>query len=200
MKLFLINLFMTVVFLGCDFITQNETVPDGNAIIYKFKPKKNNTELDTLWVSQTDSTVFKKEEGRVRTPTQGLEIQIRYELIDPKINTYYFIYDEKQQLILAGKYTEAYTYEGATNKLGNFYNSKTYYYKINGKLKTINYTQNGRNFKTESYDSKRRLTEIKYRKPKSGDVEKVEFYKNGKLKKTRIYTSFDNYYTVAADD
>ncbi len=197
MKLLLINLFMTVAFLGCDVMTQNDTVADANAIIYKFKPKKNNGEVDTLWVSQIDSTVFKREEVIQR---RSGRLVTAYELIAPKIDTYYFIYNEKKQLISEGKYTKEYTYEGAPSKSGNFYNTKTYDYKNNGKLNTIHYTKDGRNFKVESYDRHRRLTEITYRELKSGDVEKVEFYSNGKLKKTRIYTSFNNYYTVDAAD
>ncbi|WP_262692944.1 hypothetical protein [Epilithonimonas vandammei] len=31
---------------------------------------------------------------------------------------------------------------------------------------------------------------------KSETTTKVEIYENGEVKKTRVYTSFDNYYTV----
>ena len=34
---------------------------------------------------------------------------------------------------------------------------------------------------------------------KSETTTKVEMYENGEVKKTRVYTSFDNYYTIPGE-
>ena len=186
--------------MSCGFTTEKEYSKKENTIISKIKYIKNTAEIDTLWVSQNDSTVFRQEEVMIHRPCSNPEFSIRYELINPKVNSYYFIYNEQQQLVLEGKYTKEYTYEGATEKLGNFYNSKSYSYKSNGKLKAIHYMEDGRNSKLELYDRKKRLKEITYYDKKSSDKTKIEIYDNGQLEETRIYTSFDNYYTVKADN
>ena len=119
---------------------------------------------------------------------------------NPHDGAYYYIYNDKGQLIQEGKYTARYVYEGNTIENGNFYNSKSYYYKDNGNLSSTHYQVDGRNFKTELYNRKRILTEVIYFNKKSGDKEKVEIYKNGKLKETRIYKSFDTYDTVKPNE
>lgn len=165
-------------------------------IISKVHYKPNSKIIDTLWVSQNDSTVFKREEFLTRNHHQTPKFETRYELRDPKNGVYYFIHNNTGQLIMEGRYDSEFTYEGNLSKQGNFYNSKSYYYKKNGKLSTIHYMEDGRNLKTEHYDRKKRLTKIRYIDKKSGNTRKIEMYANGILDETRVYTSFDNYYTV----
>ena len=143
MKLTYITLFLLSIFsiVNCNFSNGQDSTENKNTIISKIHYKINSTEIDTLWVSQNDTTVFKMEEVMIRRPCSNPEFSIRYELINPKVNSYYFIYNEQQQLVLEGKYTKEYIYEGATEKLGNFYNSKSYFYKSNGKLKAIHYME-----------------------------------------------------------
>ena len=200
MKILCLNILLIFSTISCNFITEKNSVEKENVIISKIKLKKNSSEIDTLWVSQNDTTVYKKEEVMIHRPCSNPEFSIRYELINPKVNSYYFIYNEQQQLVLEGKYTKEYTYEGATEKLGNFYNSKSYSYKSNGKLKAIHYMEDGRNSKLELYDRKKSLKEIIYYDKKSSDKTKIEIYDNGQLEETRIYTSFDNYYIEKANN
>lgn len=58
--------------------------------------------------------------------------------------------------------------------------------------------EDGRNHKTEHFDSKKRLKKIRYFKKESSETEKIEIYKKGQLKETRIYTSFSTYHTMKA--
>lgn len=83
---------------------------------------------------------------------------------------------------------------------GNFYNSVRYYYKKNGKLEAAHYHEDGRNLKTEIFDSEKSLKEVIYLDKKSSDKTKIEIYDKGQLDETRIYASFNNYYTVKAVD
>lgn len=185
---------------SCNLNTQDNNSNKENIIISKIRHKKNKSEVDTLWVSQNDTTLFRKEDVMIHRPCSNSEMQIRYDLINPKVDSYYFIYNDQKQLVLEGKYTKDYTYEGATEKEGNFYNQKSYRYQSNGKLKGIHFMEDGRNSKFELYDRKKRLKEITYYDKKSSDKTKIEIYDNGQLEETRIYTSFDNYYTVKADN
>ncbi len=165
-------------------------------IISKRHSKTNLSETDTLWVSQNDTTVFKKTEDRVHRPCSNPELTTRFELLSPENEAYYFIHDSKGKLVLEGKYSNEYEYEGITYKTGNFYNSKQYSYKSNGTLKTIHYQEDGRNLKTEVYNNDGKLKETIHFDKKSSDKTKTEIYDQGQLKETRIYTSFDKYYTV----
>ncbi len=187
-------------FINCKCQNQFRNSENKNSITSKIKYKKIKTGTDTLWVSQNDTTVFKKEELIITRPCSKPELSIRYNLITPINKAYYFIYNEKQQLIKEGKYTYEYTYRGATKKSGNFYTSKDYYYKRNECLDAIHYTVDGRHHKTEHFDRKKRLSRIRYFDKKSSDTEKIEIYKKGKLKETRIYTSFSKYYTIKANE
>ncbi|MGU3376106.1 hypothetical protein [Chryseobacterium sp. M5A1_1a] len=200
MKTMLFLLFNTLMIIGCNYTKRNDNSEKGNPVISKIYHKSGHSDTDTLWVSQNDSTVFKKEELPIRRPESNPELYINYELIKPKDNAYYFIYNDKKQLIKEGKYTAQYTYEGIIYKTGNFYNFKIYNYKRNGNLETIHYQEDGRNLKTEFFDSEKRLTKIRYLNKKSSNTEKIEIYKKGKLKETRVYTSFYNYYTVKAGE
>ena len=173
---------------------------DKEVIISKRYYKIKAAETDTLWVSQNDTAVFKQSENIITRPCSNPEISIDYELTDPKDEAYYYIYDKNGKLVMEGKYTDEYTYNGVSNKQGNFYNSKSYYYKKNGKLQTIHYQEDGRNLKTEIFDNEKRLKEVIYFDKKSSDKTKIEIYNKGKLKESRIYASFDNYYTVKAYD
>lgn len=200
MKTISLLLFLTTVIMGCHCTKSNDNSGKENMIISKNYHKSGQSDTDTLWVSQNDSTVFKKEELPMRRPESNPELYINYELIEPKDNAYYFIYNDKKQLIKEGKYTSQYTYEGIIYKQGDFYNTKNYTYKRNGNLETIHYQEDGRNLKTEYFDGEKRLTKIRYLNKKSSDIEKIEIYKNGKLKETRIYKGFNSYDTVKADD
>jgi hypothetical protein len=174
---------------------------DDKEIIISMKhSKRNMCETDTLRVSQNDITVFKQVENIVHRPCSNPELTIRYELINPKDGAYYYIYDTKGKLVLEGKYTKEYLYEGIIYKQGNFYNSKKYSYQNSGKLNTIHYQEDGRNLKTEVFDNKKKLKKVLYFDKKSSNKTKVEIYTNGQLHKTHIYTSFNNYYTVKANN
>lgn len=193
------TLLILLSFCSCVYVPDKKEEKEENIIISRIKLKKNASEPDTLWVSQNDSTVFKKEEVMTHRPCSNPKFEIRYELLKPVDQAYYYIYNDKQQLISEGKYTKEFTYEGQTSKVGNFYNVKSYYYKDNGRLKTIHFMKDGRNDKVEFYDRKRRLNSITYYDKKSSDKSKVEIYDKGKLKETRIYKSFDNYDVVKAN-
>ncbi|AZA90579.1 Uncharacterised protein [Chryseobacterium nakagawai] len=179
---------------------KNDASKKDDGIISKIYHKSGSNDTDTLWVSQNDSTVFRQEEVMIKHPDSYPKLTVRYNLINPKNNAYYFIYNDKQQLIEEGKYTAQYMYEGITYNDGNFYNLKSYSYKKNGKLRTKHYQEDGRNFKTEFFNNDGQLTEIKYFNKKSSDIEKVEIYKKGELKETRIYKGFNNYDTVKAGE
>lgn len=192
---------LVIAFTGCNGCHNHIPNTKSNKIIYRIHNKTSLQDADTLWVSQNDTTVFKSEEGMQRNPGQKAKWVTHYELKNPRNGAYYFIYNDAQQLIQEGIYTAQYTTsEGKTIEDGNFYNSKSYYYKDNGKLSAIHYQVDGRNFKTELYNRKKVLTEVIYFNKKSGDKEKVEIYENGKLKETRIYTAFDVYHTLEADN
>jgi len=155
---------------------------------------------DTLWVFQNDTTVFRKRELMQTHPCSKPELITSYDLIAPIDKAYYFIYNEQQQLITEGQYTYQYIYSGSTEKIGNFYDSKDYYYTRNKRLDAIHYTAAGRNHKTEYFDKKEKLKRIRYFDKNSSDIAKIEVYKKGVLKETRIYTSFSKYYTIKASD
>lgn len=155
-------------------------------------------ETDTLRVSQHDTTIFRSVENIVARPCSKPELVESYELIAPKDGVYYLIYNDKQQLVLEGKFSASFIYEGVTYKEGNFYNSKRYTYRKNGDLKAIYIQEDGRNKTAEFYDSKKQLTSIRYFNKESGDTEKIELYKKGELKETRIYSSFSTYRTIKA--
>jgi len=195
----LLIVFLSFSFINCNCQTDYENQKKKNSLLLKIKYKKGNTETDTLWVSQNDTLIFEKEEVIITRPCSNPELSTRYNLLTPISNAYYFIYNEKQLLIKEGKYTFEYTHQGAIKKLGNFYNSKDYYYNGNGCLNTIHYMLNGRNYKTEHYDRRKKLNKIRYFDKKSSDTEKIEIYKNGILKETRVYTSFNNYATIKAE-
>lgn len=193
-------MFLVIAITGCNGCKKNVQNPNEHKVIYKIHKKTGSQDKDTLWVSQNDSLVFKSEEEMQGNPGQKAKWVTRYELRHPKNDAYYFIYNDMKQLIQEGIYTAQYTTSEGEIIEGNFYNSKSYYYKNNGKLRSIHYQVDGRNFKTELFNRKRELTEIIYFNKKSGDREKVEIYKNGKLKETRIYTAFDVYHTVEAGE
>ena len=194
-----VTFLLTWILCSCNYNSDKGNDTSKNTIISKVKFKRSSAESDTLWVSQNDSTFFRKEDVLVQRPCSNPEFQIHYEMLKPINDAYYYIYNDKQQLISEGKYTQKYTYEGATKMSGNFYDEKSYYYRNNGKLKMIHYMKDGRNDKTESYDRKKRLTEITYFDKKSSNKEKVEIYDKGKLQETRIYKSFDTYVTEKAN-
>lgn len=194
MKIRSILILLTVLAMGCQCSTSS--AQKKNTIISKVYHAKGNDETDTLWVSQNDTAVFKAEETIQRRHHRDAVLMMQYELRNPRDGAYYFIYNEDQQLIQEGVYTASYTYEGSINKQGNFYNVKNYRYNDNGSLKAIHYQEDGRNLKIEFYDQNRQLTQITWFNKKSSDKEKVEFYRNGKLKETRIYTAFDTYHTL----
>ncbi|MGE8554218.1 MAG: hypothetical protein ACN6OB_09865 [Chryseobacterium jejuense] len=162
--------------------------------------KEHSHDIDTLKVYQNDTAVFRKEEMIVKHPEAKPKLTVRYELINPKDGAYYFIYNEKKQLVKEGEYTAQYKYEGITYDQGDFYNSKTYFYKENGNLETIHYQEDGRNLKTEFFDRDKQLTKIRYFHKKTSDTDKIEVYKKEKLKETRIYKGFNTYYTVKAGE
>lgn len=184
-------------YTGCN-LTRQAT--DKEIIISKIHNKRNNTETDTLWISQNDTTAFTPTENIITRPCSNPEITINYELKNPIDGAYYFIYNSLGKLVLEGKYTKEYLYEGVLYEQGNFYNSKNYSYRKNGKLQAIHHQEDGRNLKTEIFDSDKRLKEVIYFDKKSSDKTKIEIYDQGQLKETRIYTSFDRYYTIKAAD
>jgi len=192
MKTYLPLFFLILILMGCD----TKGTEQQNIIISKVHYKPNSKVIDTLWVSQNDSAVFSQKEVMSGNPGQRPKPVTIYELKVPKDGVYYFIYNNLGKLVLEGRYDSEYTYEGQLYKQGNFYNSKTYKYRDNGKLTSVHYMEDGRNLKTEVYDRKERLKEIRYIDKKSETTTKVEIYENGEVKKTRVYTSFDNYYTV----
>ena len=199
MKAMLFLIFLNFLMIKGNCSKGNDDPFSENTVISKVYHKTGPSDTDTLWVSENDSTVFRAEEVMMRRPDQRQEPSVQYELIHPENNAYYFIYNDKKQLVKEGKYAAEYTYEGQTYKQGGFYNLKNFEYKKNGDLKTIHYQEDGRNLKTEIFDSEKRLTKIIFFNKKSSDIEKIEIYKKGKLKETRIYTGFNRYDTVEAE-
>lgn len=183
-------LLLQILMLSCD-SKEPQTV-----VISKVHYKPNSKIIDTLWVSQNDSTVFNQKEEMSGNLGQRPKLVTNYELKAPKNGVYYFIHNPIGQLIMEGQYDSEFTYDEQLYKHGNFYNSKTYSYNKNGNLETIHYMADGRNLKTEHYDSQKRLIKIRYIDKKSESTTKVELYKNGVLAETRVYTSFDKYHTV----
>ncbi|RKE88395.1 hypothetical protein [Epilithonimonas arachidiradicis] len=192
MKTQLFPFFLLLILMSCD----TKETGHKNIIISKAHYKPNSKIIDTLWVSQNDSIVFNQKEIMIGNPGQTPEPVTIYELKRPKDGVYYYIYDNEGKLFMEGRYDAQYTYEGHTTKQGDFYNSKTYRYRDNGKLRSVHYMEDGRNVKTELYNRKEQLDEVRYIDKKSETTTKVEIYENGEVKKTRVYTSFDNYYTV----
>ena len=86
-------------------------------------------------------------------------------------------------MIQEGRYTSQ---VADTTEYWDFYNSKRYYYKKNGNLASTYSTKDGQ-AKTAYFDRNKKLSEIRYKSEKSSAIEKIEFYKKGQLKKTRIY-------------
>lgn len=188
---------LMITLISCD------TNPNKNkktVITYKIKLKTNDKESDTLWVSQNDSSMFRKEEVLMRAPDRSPRSETVYQLISPKNNAYYFIYDAYGQLQTEGKYLSQFIDENGINYGGNFYDSKSYSYRKNGSVISMNQQIDGRNYKTEIYNRKEKLEEVIYYEKKSGDRQKVEIYDDGKLKETRIYRSFENYDVIKAND
>lgn len=144
-------------------------------------------EIDTLRVYQNDSLVFKKMDLPVVRPCSKPRIETSYKLIHPKNNTYYFIYNDKAQLIKEGVYTSKHIYQGVEYG-GNFYNSKYYSYNRNGSY-TIHYQEDGRNSKTEYYNRKNEILKTIYFDKKSQTPTKIEYYKKGKVKETEVFNT-----------
>lgn len=151
---------------------------------------------DTLWVLQNDTSFFNKISEFVTRPCSKPEFVVWYELKAPKDGAYYLIYNAEKKLIQEGKYTSEYTYDDYISTQGGFYNLKRYYYKKNGNVTSMHYMEDGRNIKTEYVDRKKRVTKIRYIDKKSEETTKIEIYRRGQLKKTHMYTGFNNYYTL----
>lgn len=155
--------------------------------------------VDTLRVKETDTLLFNQE-----TRTQyfcGLplfskrpeEITV-YSLKNPKPNTYYYIYNAKNKLVKEGKYIKNCVFNKQTTK--GFCNFKTYYYAKNGQLIGIDYIQDGRSFKFETY-YKQQLKHVTFYNKHTGKITKIEEHKNGKLKETLVYKKGKNgYYDI----
>jgi len=79
---------------------------------------------------QADTSVFEKMDFISHRPCSRPEIVTRYKLIEPKDNVYYYIYNDKNLLVKAGKYTENYIIDEVEQTAG-FYNLKNFYYKKN---------------------------------------------------------------------
>lgn len=62
MKTTYFNLIFIFSISSCNFTTEKSYTEKANTIIAKIKHKKNTTGSDTLWVSQNDTAVFRKEE------------------------------------------------------------------------------------------------------------------------------------------
>lgn len=199
MKIKRLLLFLVFSIICSSFMKGNDVSKKENINISKINYRSNSLPVhDTLRVFQNDPSVFIRTEGIITRPCSNPESTVRYELINPKDNAYYLIYNDQKQLVVEGVYAPQYTYEGILYKHGDFYNSKTYAYKKNGDLETVHYREDGRNHKTEYFDHKIRLTKIRYMDKKSGELSRIEFYKNGRIKETRTYVGFNRYTTVKA--
>ncbi|QXP58555.1 hypothetical protein [Olleya sp. HaHaR_3_96] len=135
---------------------------------------------DTLIVFQNDPLVFEKLELMSHRPCSKPRLEIHYKLIKPKNNTYYFIYNDKNQLVKEGTYTAKYSHEGIDYN-GAFYDINYYFYRKNGNLKTVHTQKNGRNSTTEFYGRNNRLKMISYFDEKSGNLVKDVIYKKNKV-------------------
>ena len=153
--------------------------------------------VDTLRVSQNDTIFFIKIGYISHRPCSKAKIVTSYRLRNPKNSVYYYIYNDKKQLVKEGKYTSQYIYEDVKYD-GGFYNLKYYNYRKNGSLSSIHYQKDGRNAKTEYYSRKNKLKRIRYIDKKTDTPTKTEYYKNNKLKETRVFTNFyaNKYYTI----
>ncbi|WP_300675305.1 hypothetical protein [Soonwooa sp.] len=191
--LFLGSMFFLAV--SCDGNSSKKTV-----IISKIKLKTNDKECDTLWVSQNDPKVFEKDTVLAGGPGQLPKERIDYVMIAPKTDAYYYIYNEYGQLDMEGKREMRYANGNYIYPTPYFYNSKSYSYRNNGRVRSMHEIRDGRSYKTEIYDRKGKIDEIIYFDKKSGNKQKVEIYDDGKLEETRVYKSFDNYDVIKAKD
>lgn len=119
---------------------------------------------DTLRVYQNDPLVFNKVVSMNSykcwhiSPFRRLPLYlIRYELIDPKDSTYYFIYNEEQQLVEEGVNTSR-IIDSVEYK--DLFDSINYRYH-KGKLHLIDYTEDGHWVKREFYNRIGKLRENK---------------------------------------
>lgn len=199
MKSYNLISFLILVFLWTNIKAETKRFQNEYANSPSIFNRKKLHDKDTLRVSQDDQSVFRYEKALITRPCSKPQFQDRYELIHPQIDTYYFIYNPKKELIFEGKYTAKGHDEKPLYKKVNFYNSKRYYYKKNGQLEMIHYQEDGRNSKTEYFDGKKRLVKIRYIDKKSEETSKIEIYKNNRLAETRTYTSFSQYTTVKTD-
>ncbi len=128
--------------LGC-------TITNNDYILLKEKYKKSK---DTLVISQTDTTMFEK-----RDFYQNCSFNIFksnkpdatvYILKNPINGVYYYVFNDKNQLVAEGKYTKG---NGRMN-FGEGYFERTYQYKKNGKLNSIDYYKKGKLIKTIVYN------------------------------------------------
>ena len=155
--------------------------------------------VDTLRVYQNDPILFLLLTTIISRPCSKPKGTVSYKLRNPKNNVYYYIYNDKKQLVKEGKYTLHYSYEGVNYK-GGFYNLKYYYYRKNGSLQTVHYQEDGRNSKTELYNKNHKLKQITYIDKKTETPTKMEYYRQKKKKKTRFFTNYyaNKYYTIKA--
>lgn len=168
-------------------------------VLIKFSTITFSQKVDTLRIKETDTLLFNKE---IRSQyfcglplfSKKPETVTIYTLKNPKANTYYYIYNAKNKLIKEGKYIKNCVFNEQTTK--GFCNLKTYYYAKNGELIGVNYIQDGRSFKFETYH-KQQLTHATFYDRKTGKTTKIEEYKNGKLQETLVYKKNRNgYYDI----
>lgn len=198
-RYFLVGIGMLVL-TSCGVATDKEKTAIDNPITFKKDYKANVQTKDTLWVIETDTLYFDRNEGFINRPCSNPEYYISYDLHHPIDQMYYYIYDAKLNLQQEGLYSNSIVYNGTESERGAFFDCIYYSYNKRGTLTAMSYMKNGRNFKTELLDGKELLKEITYYEESSGNRKKVERYKKGKLKETRYYTSFSNYYTIKAGE
>lgn len=116
----------------------------------------------------------------IHRPCSNPEFSIRYELINPKVNSYYFITMNNNNWYWREN-TQKSIHMKVLLKNQEIFITQSYSYKSNGKLKAIHYMEDGRNSKLELYDRKKRLKEIIYYDKKSSDKTKIEIYDNGQV-------------------
>ena len=104
--------------------------------------------VDTLSVHQNDTVQFHCIGAFIQRPCSNVEFSVHYELKKPNLDTYYYIYNEKNLLAEEGIYS---TLMIDNEAVPGFYNSKYYSYSKRGKLKIIFYQKDGRNIQTEYY-------------------------------------------------
>ncbi len=170
-------------------------------VLCSFFCKGFSQKTDTLRVYQNDSSVFNQMDLIQHRPCSKPVVETQYRLIEPKDNTYYYIYNDKKLLVKEGEYTKYYVVDGVKYAAG-FYNVKYLFYKKNKELSVINYQEDGRNTKSEFYTGKNEIKSIRYYDKNSGEVVKLELYKNNKLKETRMVTNFyaNRYDTIIKHD